>query len=144
MGTSKFICPEILGRILMPIREACKIDLYSLGVTLYLCAFGLYPYDLNNVDRQNYDNILKNIKTKPLKFPTDTKFSPIGQNFLKGLLENDYEKRFNIYQALNHPWIKGAQYINDEKENIGSIENFLAKLITDNVYNFNCYLEKKI
>jgi serine/threonine protein kinase len=33
MGTSKYICPEILGHVQMAVKEACKIDLYSLGVT---------------------------------------------------------------------------------------------------------------
>lgn len=140
MGTSKYIAPEILNRTKMPIREACKIDLYSLGVTLYVCAFGIYPYELNKVENKNYDNIKKNIETLPLTFPKDTKLSPLFIDFLRLILEKDYKKRINIQQALNHIWIKAAKIIEDEKENICCLENFLVKLITDNIPQFNNYI----
>ena len=141
MGTSKYICPEILGHVKMPVKEACKLDLYSLGVTLYELAFGIYPYKLNDVENKDYENILKNIKNEKLEFPTDKKISPLCKDFLSHLLVNDYNKRFNIEQALNHPWIQGAKIIKDEKENIYCLESFLINMITDNIQKFNDYIE---
>ena len=143
MGTSKYICPEILGHVQMQVKEACKIDLYSLGVTLYELAFGRYPYNLNDVENKNYNNILKNIKTEKLEFPKDKKISSLCKDFLAGLLEKDYKKRFNIQQALKHPWIQGAKIINEEKENIYCLENFLINIITDNIPKFNDYVKKE-
>ena len=143
MGTSKYICPEILGRTQMAVKEACKIDLYSFGVTLYELAFGIYPYKLNNVECKDYENILKNIKQEQLEFPKDKKISPLCKDFLSGLLEKDYTKRFDIQQAMNHPWIKGAKIINEEKENIYCLESFLINIITDNIQNFNDYIKKE-
>ena len=144
MGTSKYICPEILNRTLMPIREACKIDIYSLGVTLYVAALGKFPYELNKVENKKYENILKNIQDKPLEFPINNKISSKFKNFLSKLLDKNYSTRINIQQALNDPWIKGAEIIQEEKENLGSIENFLAKLITDNIPKFNEYISDKL
>ena len=143
MGTSKYICPEILGHVQMQVKEACKIDLYSLGVTLYELAFGRYPYNLNDVENKNYSNILKNIKTEKLEFPKDKKISSLCKDFLAGLLEKDYKKRFNIQQALKHPWIQGAKIINEEKENIYCLESFLINIITDNIPKFNDYVKKE-
>ena len=143
MGTSKYICPEILGHVQMAVKEACKIDLYSLGVTLYELAFGKYPYNLNEIENKDYNKILNNIKTEKLDFPKDKKISGPCKDFLRGLLEKDYRKRFNIQQALKHPWIQGAKIINEEKENIYCLESFLINIITDNIPNFNEYIQKE-
>jgi serine/threonine protein kinase len=137
VGTSKFMSPEIIGRTEMKIKEAEKVDLYSLGVTLYSLAFGEYPFDLNEVESKDYDNILKNINNKKLEFPKDRKVSNLFKDFLRGLLDKDYTKRFNIRKALNHPWIQASQVIFDEKENAYCPENFLINMVTDNIIKFN-------
>jgi len=143
MGTSKYISPEILGHVQMAVKEACKIDLYSLGVMLYELAFGTYPYNLNEVKNKDYNNILNNIKKEKLEFPKDKKISNLCKDFLRGLLEKDYKKRFNIQQALKHPWTQGAKIINEEKENIYCLESFLINIITDNIPKFNDYIKKE-
>jgi serine/threonine protein kinase len=137
VGTSKYMSPEIIGRTEMEIKDAEKVDLYSLGVTLYNLAFGEYPYDLSEVGSKDYDTILENIKSKTLDFPKDRKISNLFKDFLRGLLEKDYTKRFNIRKALNHPWIQASQTIFDEKEKVCCPENFLINLVTDNIIKFN-------
>ena len=141
VGTSKYMSPEIINRTHMKIKEASKIDIYSLGVTLYDLAFGEFPYKLKEVGSKNYEQILNNIKNENLEFPKDRKVSELFKDFLGGLLEKDYTKRFSISQALNHPWIKGAQFIYDEKELAFCHENFLINLITDNIPKFNDYIK---
>ena len=142
VGTSKYMSPEIINRTHMKIKEASKIDIYSLGVTLYDLAFGEFPYKLKEVGSKNYEQILNNIKNENLEFPKDRKVSELFKDFLGGLLEKDYTKRFSISTALNHPWIKGAQFIYDEKELAFCHENFLINLITDNIPKFNNYIKK--
>ena len=142
VGTSKYMCPEIIDRTHMKIKEGCKIDIYSLGVTLYELAFGCYPYNLDEVGNKDYKNILKKIKEEKLEFPKDRNVSKLFKDFLKGLLDKDYTKRFNIQKAINHPWVKGADIIFDEKENSFCYENFLINLITDNIPKFNSYLKE--
>jgi serine/threonine protein kinase len=141
VGTSKYMSPEIINRTHMKIKEASKIDIYSLGVTLYDLAFGEFPYKLKEVGSKNYEQILNNIKNENLEFPKDRKVSELFKDFLGGLLEKDYTKRFSISQALNHPWIKGSQFIYDEKELAFCHENFLINLITDNIPKFNDYIK---
>jgi serine/threonine protein kinase len=141
VGTSKYMSPEIINRTHMKIKEASKIDIYSLGVTLYDLAFGEFPYKLKEVGSKDYKRIYENIQNVKLEFPKERKVSELFKDFLSGLLEKDYTKRFSISTALNHPWIKGAQFIYDEKELAFCHENFLINLITDNIPKFNDYIK---
>ncbi len=141
VGTSKYMSPEIINRTHMKIKEASKIDIYSLGVTLYDLAFGEFPYKLKDVGSKDYDQILKNIQSEKLEFPKERKVSELFKDFLSGLLEKDYTKRLSIFAALNHPWVKASQIIIDEKEKAFCPENFLINMITDNIPNFNNYIK---
>ena len=142
VGTPKFMAPEVVNRTHMRIKEAEKIDIYSLGVTIYYLFYGKYPYKLYEVKSDNYDGIAKNLKNEKLEFSKDKKCSELLEDFLKKTLEKDHTKRLNIKQALNHPWIQGSKIIFDEKENINCLENFLIKIITDTIPEFNEYLKK--
>lgn len=137
VGTGKFMPPEIIEKANMKIKESEKIDIYSLGVTLYCLFYGMYPYKLHEVKGKDYDKILEKIKNEKLEFPEGRKISSLFKDFLIKTLEKDYSKRINLREALNHPWIKASKAIFDEKENLGCLENFLIKLITDGIANFN-------
>ena len=50
VGTKRYMSPEIIERIQLKIKECQKIDIYSLGITLYDLAFGFFPYKLNEVE----------------------------------------------------------------------------------------------
>ena len=60
---------------------------------------------------------------------------------MTNILEKDYKKRYNIKEALEDQWIKGWDIINEEKENIGILENFIIELISDNIREFNLYIK---
>jgi serine/threonine protein kinase len=140
-GTGKYIAPEILSKSHLKIKEAEKIDIYSFGVTLYYLFYGEYPYNLKDIKEREYDIILKKIQNEKLTFPENIKISNLCKDFLEKVLEKDYTKRFNINQALNHPWIKGSEIIFNEKEYIINLQNFLINLITNNIEKFNEYIK---
>ena len=140
-GTSKFMAPEIISKELIEIREAEKIDIYSFGVSLYYLLYGEYPYNLKDVNIKDYQGILRKIKEEKLKFKENKKISRLFKDFLTKILEKDYKKRLSIIQAITHPWIKGSHIIFDEKENTYDLENFLVKLITDNIPKFKEYIK---
>ena len=134
-GTKYYIPPEVDKRNIINIKELNKIDLYSLGVTLYKLAFDDYPYDINYEESKNYANIKKEgLKDKQYHY------SSHFLDFLNKLLEKDINKRININEALNHPWIKGAKILLEEKETINNANIFLTSLITDNFIEFNSYI----
>jgi serine/threonine protein kinase len=140
-GTSVYMAPEIIKRKKMKIIYSQKIDIYSFGATLYYLHFGIYPYDLNKVkDKHDYKQILEKIEKEKLEFPNDIKASDMFKDFLTKLLEKDYIKRFSIKEALMHPWIQAWQILEDEKQNISCLENFLIKLVSDSVPKLNVFI----
>ena len=120
------------------------IKLPLIGTGRYMAPeFGHYPYDLNNVQGDDFKNIKEKLNKENLVFPNDYKISKMFINFLKNVLEKDYKKRYNIKEALEDPWIKGWDIINEEKENIVIEENFVnffVKLSTDTIPEFNEYI----
>ena len=147
LGTNFYMAPEVIESIIINKEDLNKIDLYSLGVTLYNLAFGIYPFDLNQEDLKDYGKIYYKKKNNKLKFDKDKNFSLALIDFLKKLLEKDISKRININEAINHDWIKGANILFEEKEKIFNTSNFLMNLMAGNILNFNEYLkstEKKM
>lgn len=129
VGTGRYIAPEVENKTQMKIKDGEKIDIYSLGVTIYHLAFGIYPYNSNEKEKNN------------LEFPKNIKISNMFKDLLTKMLQRDYTKRIGIKEALNHPWIKAWDILEEEKNNISCLENFLIKLVTDNVPKFNDYIK---
>jgi serine/threonine protein kinase len=146
VGTSFYMSPEVLNKKRIAVYEASKIDIYSFGVLLYLLAFGYYPYNLNEVQNKDYSKIAKSIEENELKFPEGEEgYSKLFFHFLQNCLNKDIKKRYNIYQAIKDPWIKGYQIILNEKEKLFNANKFIIDLMVDNLINFNDYYkdEKK-
>ena len=143
VGTCYYISPEVLNYKTIDVKEASKIDIYSFGVLLYVLAFADYPYELVNVDHHDYDKILQNIEEKELKFKEDSGHSNMFKNFLKKCLEKNIKKRYNIYEALRDPWIKGYKIILDEKEKLYNAGKLLINLMVDGIIEYNEYIKDK-
>ena len=142
-GTCYYISPEVLNEKTIKVTDASKIDIYSFGVLLYVLAFNDYPYELNNVKNTDYEEIAKNIKEKNLQFPENTGHSNMFKNFVKKCLDKDINNRYNIYEAMNDPWIRAYKILLDEKEKILNGSKFLINMMTDSIFEFNEFLQKK-
>ena len=136
-GTSFYMAPEVLSSKIVKVKDLNKVDLFSLGVTLYALAFGKYPFGFTPDDdyEKIYKKIMKGIEIEDTKY-----YSKYFIDFLTKLLEKDINKRININEALNHYWIKGAQLLNNEKEKTDDLDIFLSYLIGDNIKSFRDYL----
>ena len=140
-GTSLFMAPEIITQNYVAVKDINKVDLYSFGVTIFLLGFGYYPFDLNPDDVRKYNIINKKINSG-LKINNNIRrFSPGFIDFLEKLLVYDINQRMNIDQALNHYWIKGANILLEEKENIYNGHNFFVYMLLDHFYSFKEYLK---
>ena len=139
-GTSFYMPSEIINSKVIKYKDINKVDLYALGVILYNMAFGKYPYNLDYEDEENYKLINQKINKK-LEINNENKLSLYFIDFITKLLESDINKRINIYEALKHPWIKGAKILLDEKENTYNVTPFVINLITDNIKSFNDYIK---
>ena len=141
-GTNFYMSKEILKMDKIKVKDLHKVDLYAFGVTLYNLAFAKYPYGLEKEDANDYKKILEKIKTNELTFPNTKNYSSHFLDFLNKLLEKDIERRINIFEAMNHPWIKGAKIIFDEKEKLNNDKVFLSILLADQIRDFNIYINQ--
>ena len=143
VGTCYYMCPEVLRKDSINVSYASCVDVYSIGVLLYLLAFCDYPYKLKEVDNKNYSQILKNIENNELEFPNFNDNSQVFIDLLKNCLNKDIKKRYNIYQLKNHPFYQGYQIILNEKEKLYNAGKFVIDLMVDNIINFNEFIKEK-
>ena len=140
-GTNFYIPLEVLKSETIKFRDLNKIDLYSLGCVLYNLAFGRYAYGLSHGDEKDYDVIKKKVEEGELIFDKEAGLSEYFLDFLSKLLEKDINKRINIFEAMNHYWIKGANLLMQEKEKNYNISIFTSYLLTDHIECFNQYVK---
>ena len=141
IGTFGYMSPEVLNCEKIDIKDASKIDIFSFGVLLYCSAFGILPYDIGNIHDKDCDKILENIQNNELIFPEEIEISKKFKSFLSKCLDKNIEKRYNIYNLINDDWIKGSNIIKEYKDNLCNTNIFLIDLISNNILNFNRYIE---
>ena len=142
-GTGFFMAPEVIKCETIKLKDINKIDIYSLGVILYRLAYCCYPFGLTHEDSKNYDKIYEKIMNNKFEINEDYNYSKHFVDFIKKCLEKDINKRISINESLEDYWIKGADILNNEKENLYNINSFIAFLLTDSFYQFNNYLNKE-
>ncbi len=104
-GTPAYIAPEIFRD---KGYEGFKCDIWSAGVTLYYMISGLQPFKANNI--KDLQKLILSGKYHQLNGVSNSL-----NNLIDGLLQSDPNKRLNINQILNHPWLSGVN-VNYRKE----------------------------
>ncbi|CAD8136584.1 unnamed protein product [Paramecium pentaurelia] len=79
--------------------QSILVDIWSCGVILFATICGQLPFEDKNTS-DLYKKILSGQYTIPSHVSQD------GQSFLKGILNTDPSKRFNLEQIKQHPWFK--------------------------------------
>ena len=113
-GTFKFTPPEILSK--NNFQSSNKIDIWSLGVILYLMYFKKYPFDgVNNKE------IRKKVEREDLKFPIGIKIRKSLVNLLRGMFEKNAKRRIDCNDYLFD------LYFNDDSEEFEIFKNEVNK-----------------
>ncbi|KAI0482428.1 Pkinase-domain-containing protein [Xylariaceae sp. FL0804] len=112
-GTPSYVAPEILaeGRH----RKYTKaVDVWSLGVVLYICLCGFPPFSDELYSREFPFTLSQQIKSGRFDYPSPY-WDSVGDpalDLIDHMLVVEPEKRFTVDQCLTHPWL------NDKVSNV--------------------------
>ena len=97
-GTLAYVAPEVLSTR----GYGQKIDIWSVGVITYLLLRGKLPFD-----SRKKEEIVAKSKAGLIEFNDEiwNSVSQDAKDFIKSCLNVDPERRINVSQALNHPFI---------------------------------------
>lgn len=98
-GTILYSPPEIISK--MNLRSNPKIDVWSLGVILYVILTKEFPFTGDN-EFKTFTSIMKD----EIKFPSSRKLSKEVRDLIKNMLMKEQSKRYSIADIKRHPWIK--------------------------------------
>jgi len=104
-GTPGYVAPEVLkagGTGTGMSKYGPEVDLWSLGVIVYILLCGFPPFY-----HENTSELYKQIRAGHFEFidPYWTDISQAAKDLIKGLLTVDPKKRLTPDQVLQHPWV---------------------------------------
>jgi serine/threonine-protein kinase Chk2 len=119
-GTPSYVAPEILEDSRHR-RYTRAVDIWSLGVVLYICLCGFPPFSDELYTKENPYTLTQQIKTGRFDYPSPY-WDSVGDpalDLIDRMLTVDVEKRYTIDNCLEHPWItQGAVNPNDSTDGL--------------------------
>lgn len=108
VGTRRYMSPEHFNWGHGANRGyGAPADVWALGVSLYLMLVGNYPFG-RYVSPKDSPAMFDAIRSEEIVYPSWMGEEAVGM--LKGLLERDVLKRFNIEEIKSHPWMKSIDW----------------------------------
>jgi serine/threonine-protein kinase CHEK2 len=104
-GTPSYVAPEILEDTKHR-KYTRAVDIWSLGVVLYICLCGFPPFSDELYSRENPYTLTQQIKMGRFDYPSPY-WDSVGDpalDLIDRMLTVDVEKRYTIDQCLEHPW----------------------------------------
>lgn len=101
-GTLAYVAPEVLQMQ----GYGKEVDLWSIGVILYVLLRGKLPFD-----GKKKSQIISKTISGVIPFEGDAvweKVSPEAKDLISHLLQIDPAKRYTVSEALAHPWFSTA------------------------------------
>ena len=82
------------------ITQDIKIDIWPLGIITYELLIGQCPFEENDMN-----SLVNKIKDGIYKIPKNLNLSKEAVSFIKGILQRDPTKRFDINDVVNHDFL---------------------------------------
>ncbi|KAL2365595.1 hypothetical protein RJZ56_001472 [Blastomyces dermatitidis] len=122
-GTPSYVAPEILEENPRHRKYSRAVDIWSLGVVLYICLCGFPPFSDELYTRENPYTLADQIKLGRFDYPAPY-WDSVGDpalDLIDRMLTVDFDKRITIDECLEHPWLTGrGKYpsINDSTDGL--------------------------
>ncbi|KAF9974902.1 hypothetical protein BGZ73_001600 [Actinomortierella ambigua] len=98
-GTPSYVAPEVL----MKVSYGKAVDMWSLGVILYICLCGFPPFSDDLAPPDLRTQVLQTMYTFPSPYWDDV--SDEAVDLIQGLLVASPEERLTVDEALQHCWM---------------------------------------
>ena len=115
-GTPGYVAPEVLDpRITAPNGYGPEVDVWSIGVVLYIMLCGFPPFYSDNTV-----TLFRQIRRGDYTFPSPfwDNISVAAKDLVCRMLIVDPRQRLTAEQCMSHPWIKNAS--KQENRSLGS------------------------
>ena len=98
-GTPAYVAPEILEKQ----KYDCRVDIWSLGVILYVMLCGFPPFH-----SESHDALFDQIKRGDYEFymPYWRGVSQTARSLIRKMLQTDPTKRITASEILEHEWVR--------------------------------------
>jgi serine/threonine protein kinase len=96
-GSPYYIAPEVFLQ-----KYNSKIDIWSMGVVLYIMLSGKVPFP-GRTEHEIIQNVIKGVFH--FNHPAFESVSDECKDMIKKCLVKDIDKRYSAVDALNHNWI---------------------------------------
>uniref|UniRef100_A0A3P8X8W6 Doublecortin-like kinase 3 n=1 Tax=Esox lucius TaxID=8010 RepID=A0A3P8X8W6_ESOLU len=103
-GTPTYVAPEILSE-----TGDSILDLWALGVILYILLCGFPPFRSRNRDQEELFQLVREGQLTFLS-PYWDDISDGAQSLVRALLQVDPTERLTAVQTLTHPWIQATTH----------------------------------
>ena len=118
-GTPNYLAPEILKTHGESSYDN-KVDVWSLGVILYICLVGYPPFSESGSGPTLNEQIIQGIYTFPHEFWSEV--SESVKDLIRKMMCIDSSKRLTITEVLEHPWLA------DDRQNTERVEQMMNPL----------------
>ncbi|KAL0962076.1 hypothetical protein UPYG_G00335380 [Umbra pygmaea] len=102
-GTPTYVAPEILSET----GYGLPVDLWALGVILYILLCGFPPFRSQNRDQEELFQLIREAHLSFLS-PYWDNISDGARSLVRALLQVDPTERLTAAQTLKHPWIQNT------------------------------------
>ncbi|KAG7361395.1 serine/threonine protein kinase [Nitzschia inconspicua] len=133
-NTPGYSPPEVLDNSRKCTKLEPSVDMFAVGVIIYIILTGMHPFDLSgeSTEKEMSDRV-RNKQAPPLRNSTITEhLSPSAIDLIERLIQWNPKKRMTAQEMLEHPWVRGVTAtkakIADSDKRLKSFRKYKSKL----------------